>query len=132
LAAGGAALAGVAASFVFLPSRAQSYGSALCVAGVCVLLQMFMAHRRQSDTVPKLAHVARRIAPLLGVKNIVFGHSHHPVEEVIGNARYFNTGSFWAPLSEGGQSGVNYISFLRDERGSLVPKSEFAINRRPG
>lgn len=65
------------------------------------LLTTWASHRlerhRQVEAHPKLKQAAARVAAILGVPFVVFGHSHVPVAEPTeGASQYFNTGS-WTP-----------------------------------
>jgi UDP-2,3-diacylglucosamine pyrophosphatase LpxH len=74
----------------------------------------FRNARRDVETHPKLARVARQIHDLLDVRFVVFGHTHVPVLEPVVAARrfYVNTGS-WSGDARGG---FTHLFIRRAER----------------
>jgi UDP-2,3-diacylglucosamine pyrophosphatase LpxH len=71
-------------------------GGALTVVGIVfAALNALLSAMRKTDTHPMLLQAARRVAQVFDVKYVVMGHSHRPVDEMVGNgARYFNLGSW--------------------------------------
>jgi UDP-2,3-diacylglucosamine pyrophosphatase LpxH len=120
IAATGAAAAGIMASFVFMPNWSASWKSAIAIAAICGAAHVVFALRRNSESAPKLSRAAARVSAILGVRNVIFGHSHHvAVHQLENGRRYFNTGSFWAPPPEG-VTGINHVRLLRDDAGLLT------------
>jgi UDP-2,3-diacylglucosamine pyrophosphatase LpxH len=72
-------------------------GAALTAVGIVfAALNALLGAQRQTDAHPMLQRAAARVAQVFDVKYVVMGHSHRAVEERVGNACYFNLGS-WTP-----------------------------------
>lgn len=95
------------------PLSAASRGNLSWGIGVGLLLVMLCLFAlRDVSPVPKLRRAARRIREVLSVRYVVFGHSHVPEIEALGDSStYFNTGS-WMGDSGGG---LTHLCILRDE-----------------
>ena len=115
LAAVSAAAAGMVASWVFIPSRTQSWRAALLIVAVLALYHFVFGPRRTVDPAPRLTEVAERIAGVLKVRTVVFGHSHDVERSTFGRATYFNPGSFWSPRPPG----IVHVRLHRDPGGEL-------------
>jgi hypothetical protein len=77
-------------------------GALTAVGILFAALNALLAGNRKTDAHPMLQQAARRVAQVFDVKYIVMGHSHRPVDEMLGNgARYFNLGSWTGQTSEG-------------------------------
>lgn len=87
------------------------------MAGVLVALLVLVGRRRMSrvNNHGNLRAIAREIQTTLGVRHVVFGHSHDPdaVPLSFANEWYFNIGT-WVPRGEEGQ--FTYLE-LRDSEG---------------
>lgn len=88
------------------------------VAVASVAANVLLDRAREVDPHPKLKRISRKIARLLKVPFVVFGHSHRALMESAQDedasqdvpSWYFNTGS-WT----GGPEGLTHVCILRDE-----------------
>lgn len=96
------------------------------VAVTAAAVVTVLARARVVVPVAKLRTVAGRIEKLVGVENVVFGHSHVPGEEPLaGGGRYFNTGSFAGDAS----GGRTHLCLPREGRAEL--RQWCPASRRP-
>lgn len=100
-----------------LPVRAGILAGAVAAATV---LNSVLHRRRLVDSHPKLLAAAHRVAVLFGVRWVVMGHSHVPVDQGVGaGARYFNLGT-WLGVSPRGAPAARYLEVTR--RGAELKK----------
>lgn len=102
-------------------------GVVLGVSALSLLANRLLDRYRDVDPHPKLMRMAEKVARLLKVPFVIFGHSHRPVMASAGGAPslegrdpeswYFNTGS-WTSSSE---MGLTHVCILRDPS---TPKAE--------
>jgi hypothetical protein len=78
-------------------------GAALTVVGIVfAAINALLGAQRKTDAHPMLLQAARRVAQVFDVKYLVMGHSHRPVDQMVGNgARYFNLGSWTGRAGDG-------------------------------
>lgn len=94
------------------------WGLASLVAGASIYANVILDRKRDVDPQPKLSRISRKIARLLKVPFVVFGHSHRAVmEETREQAEaapswYFNTGSWTS-----GPHGLTHVCILRQDVG---------------
>jgi UDP-2,3-diacylglucosamine pyrophosphatase LpxH len=90
------------------------------VAAASIAANVMLERARAVDPHPKLMRISRKIALLMKVPFVVFGHSHRPLmaeareAEATGQSWYFNTGSW----TSGSGDGLTHVCILRDQPAS--------------
>jgi UDP-2,3-diacylglucosamine pyrophosphatase LpxH len=92
-------------------------GIASLIAGASIYANFVLDRKRDVDPQPKLSRISRKIARLLKVPFVVFGHSHRAVmeetrEQSAAPSWYFNTGSWTS-----GPHGLTHVCILRETVG---------------
>jgi hypothetical protein len=90
------------ASLWLLPLLLAKVGALAAVGAGFAVGNVQLARLRRVDAQPLLQTAATRVAQIFGVRYVVMGHSHKPMDEAIGlGARYLNTGTWTNVKSEG-------------------------------
>lgn len=96
------ALVTAAAALWLLPVLGVKLAALGLVGAGFTVGNVSLARLRKVDAHPLLQTAATRVAQIFGVRYVVMGHSHKPMDEAIGGrARYLNTGTWTNVKSEG-------------------------------